>query len=588
MKIKRTLSLLVCAFLICAFSASAVNADEIRVTETVYDYEGAPEIFYEDAPKEDYYVDDDSVMAETVEPYDSGVWGENIIWELYEDGFLLISGYGEFPEGFSPWAQYYYNDIRIAKIEEGITYIGDNAFAQCFNLQYVYMPDSVEYISESAFVGCDFDGWLTFSCSADSYSYKYAIEHSIVIDGDMYYDLPVAEGSFNDISWTLWTDGSLFVTGNGDIPDYTYQFAPWYDYCDHIKTVNISDGIERIGEFAFQYCTNLRDIYIPNSVNEIAISAFFDLDFENLIIFCEEDTEAERYALEHNIYADVTRYDENGQIGENISWKLENGVLELSGKGDMDDFPSFNIRYDTVTKIAVNDGISSVGADAFAFFINVTEIELAHTVSKIKDGAFSSCYSLEKVKLPKSLKSIGDYAFYDCILLKEVTFPDSLEKIGDSAFCWCESLERIELPANLERIDDEAFMDCEELKEIIIPSKIKRLGSDIFEGCNTDLVIHGLEGSKIEEYANENDLDFEEISVIDEKEPLTVPAIKEESPRRELTEAEKIITMISDNIILILCGLCVLVAAVIALIILIKVKSVKRTKAAKKLAKTKE
>ncbi len=582
MKIKRTISLLVCAFLICSFFASAVDADEIRAPETVYDYEGAPEIFYEDAPEEDYYADDDSVVAETVELYDSGVWTENISWELYNDGFLHVSGYGAFPEGISPWAQYYYNDIHIAEIEEGITYIGDNAFAQCFNLQYVYMPDSVEYISESAFVGCDFDGWLTFSCSADSYSYKYAIEHSIVIDGDTYYDLPIAEGSFNDISWTLWTDGSLFVTGNGDIPDYTYQFAPWYDYCDHIKTVNISDGIERIGEFAFQYCTNLHNVYIPNSVKEIAVSAFFDLDFEKMLIYCEENTAAESFAVKNSIPAEVTRYDTSGEIGDNITWTIKDGVLELSGKGKMEDYCYFNIRTDLVKKIVVNDGITSVGNDAFSYFLNVTEIKLADSIEEIGYNAFCMCQSLEKITLPKSLDSIGEYSFSECYSLKEVDFPEELEKIGKHAFAFCTSLETVQLLTDVERIDDGAFMDCEKLGEIFIPSKIKRLGSDIFEGCNNDLVIHGLKDSKIEEYAKENSLSFEEIPVIDmEEEPVTVPAIKEEIPRRELSEGEKVVSIIADNIILILCGLSALAAALIAVIILIKVKNVKKAKAAK-------
>ena len=555
---KKTLTLALAVLLIFSFGANLVFADEIITGEAVPTETGA-----------------------SPGSIDSGVWGGNISWALSDDGLLSVSGFGEFPVGISPWAQYYYNDIWQAYIYEGITSIGDSAFAECFNLECVYIPDSVEYISESAFVGCDFDGWLTFVCTEGSYAERYAIEHGIPIFGEN-YERPVAEGMAGHLSWSLEADGGLYITGSGDIPDYIYELTPWYEYSDQIKTVYIGDEITGIGEFAFQYCTNLREIHVPESVKFIRDSAFFDLYFDNLLIYCEENTAAESFAVKNSISAEVTRYDTSGKIGNNIEWTLSDGVLRLSGRGKMDDHYSFNLRFDKVTKIIVGNGITSVGIDAFSYFLNVTEIELADTVETIRENAFRECVSLEKIKLPEELETIGDRAFADCISLSQIEFPKELEKIGESAFAFCESLETVRLFDEIERIDSEAFAYCTSLKDICIPSEIKRLGANIFDFCNDGLIIRGRAGSKTEKYAKENGISFEKIgSDKADKNEETIPVIKPDIPPRELTDAEKVIDTLSDYIILIFSGLCVIVAAVVAIIVIIKIKSTKKAKATK-------
>ena len=557
---KKTLTLALAALLLFSFAANLVFADEISApTET-------------------------DVSSELI---DSGVWGDNISWTLTDDGLLSVSGFGEFPVGISPWAQYYNSDISEAYIFEGITSIGESAFAKCFNLEYVYIPDSVEYISESAFIGCDFNGWLTFVCSEGSYAERYAIERGILIFGKEY--LPIAEGMSGNIEWSLETDGILYINGSGDIPDYIYELTPWYEYSGQIKTVCIGDEITGIGEFAFQYCTNLKEIHIPESVKFIKDSAFFDLYFDNLLIYCEENTAAEIFAVKNSIPAEVMRYDTSGKIGDNITWTIKDEVLELTGKGKMQDYYSFNLRPDRVKKIIVKDGITSIGNDSFSYFFNVTEVELADSIKKIGYNAFYMCQSLEKITLPKSLESIGEYSFSECSSLKEIDFPEKLEKIEKHAFAFCISLEKVRLLSEVERIDDEAFMVCEKLNEIFIPSQIKRLGKDIFSGCNENLVIHGLKDSKIEKYAKENGFHFEEIdSDKTDKNEDAVAVIKPDIPTRELTAAEKVLDTISDYIVLIFCGLCVIVAAVVALIFIIKIKSAKKEKTTKKQDETKK
>ncbi len=95
---------------------------------------------------------------------DSGKCGENLVWE-YSDGVLTISGEGKmydyvYQRGDQqiPWHNYEdnpYADDTIYKviIQEGVTNIGNYAFAYCSSLRSITLPESITYIGESAFFG---------------------------------------------------------------------------------------------------------------------------------------------------------------------------------------------------------------------------------------------------------------------------------------------------------------------------------------------------------------------------------------------------------------------------------------------------
>ncbi len=130
---------------------------------------------------------------------------------------------------------------------------------------------------------------------------------------------------------------------------------------------------------------------------------------------------------------------DSGTCGADLTWTLDDeGVLTISGTGDMDAMPGYDQRFAAKVKTAViGEGVTSVG-----------------------EKAFCSCIWLTAVSLPASMKRIGKSAFQNCRRLTEIVIPDGVTEIGELAFSGCERLIRVTIPAGVKRIGYGAFDNC--------------------------------------------------------------------------------------------------------------------------------
>ena len=93
--------------------------------------------------------------------------------------------------------------------------------------------------------------------------------------------------------------------------------------------------------------------------------------------------------------------------GSNLTWTLDSeGVLTISGSGDMDDY-------------------GYGGTPWYGSRSRVKSAVIADGVTSISGGAFSYCTSLTSVTIPDSVTSIGDSAFYNCASLTDVYYAGS-------------------------------------------------------------------------------------------------------------------------------------------------------------------
>ena len=80
----------------------------------------------------------------------------------------------------------------------------------------------------------------------------------------------------DNLIWTYDdTTCTLTISGTGDMSDYKYNNRPWENYEDKIETVVISEGVTKIGNYAFYSCSKLANVTIPDSVTSIGNFVFY-------------------------------------------------------------------------------------------------------------------------------------------------------------------------------------------------------------------------------------------------------------------------------------------------------------------------
>lgn len=306
--------------------------------------------------------------------------------------------------------------------------------------------------------------------------------------------------------YTLHSDGTLEITGTGDMWDYDYFYFgtrsnPWTldSVCHSIKKCVISDGITSIGDFAFYILDNLNEVEIPDSVTSIGRYAFAGCDSLESVFLPDSvsiigpDAFATCRALKSiNIPDGVT---EIGDSAFTSCWSLTSitipdGITKIGSSA---------FARSKITTVRFPDKIFDIDSTAFNYtpwlnsqgevvFIGKmlylcksgTKVDVTHGTEYINKRAFADCTDLKEITLPDGLVSIGEEAFLRCSGLTEITIPDSVINIGESAFEYCINLNSVKLSENMDRIQKNTFVNCISLSDVTLPKSIKTVGDNAF------------------------------------------------------------------------------------------------------------
>ena len=184
----------------------------------------------------------------------------------------------------------------------------------------------------------------------------------------------------------------------------------------------------------------------------------------------------------------------SGTCGNNLTWNLINGVLTISGTGDMMNYASISSSTSTrapwyssrsdIAMVIINSGVTSIGSYAFYGCNGLTSVTISNSVTSIGDYAFYGCNSLTSISIPNSVIDIGNRAFYGCRGLTSVTIPDNVTSIGSEAFHYCSGLTFFTIPNNVTSIAAGAFSDCSGLTSVTIPNSVTSIENYAFSGCS--------------------------------------------------------------------------------------------------------
>ena len=181
----------------------------------------------------------------------------------------------------------------------------------------------------------------------------------------------------------------------------------------------------------------------------------------------------------------------SGTCGDNLTWKLDDeGTLTISGKGAMtewvnSDSAPWKTYSNTINKVVIQPGVTSIGGHAFSKCKNLTSITIPEGVTSIGSDAFSGCSSLTSITIPEGVTSIGWYAFQGCSSLTSITIPEGVTSIGKNEFSGCKNLTSITIPEGVTIIEAEAFRGCSSLTSITIPEGVTNIGENAFRGCSS-------------------------------------------------------------------------------------------------------
>ena len=214
---------------------------------------------------------------------------------------------------------------------------------------------------------------------------------------------------------------------------------------------------------------------------------------------------------------------DSGSCGKNATWELyKDGTLYIKGTGAMQDYnwnynettkivttgaPWHDSHSASVKKLVVEDGITSIGNEAFSDCESLVSAELAEGITSIGDGTFTACRDLEKINIPNSVTSIGYDAFYSCWALTSLELPSGLSKLESSAVSFTaikeltvphgvkvvdsylaaynDNLTTVTLEEGVEEIWHRAFWGCEKLNNITIPRSVKKIEGEAFLECTS-------------------------------------------------------------------------------------------------------
>ena len=269
-------------------------------------------------------------------------------------------------------------------------------------------------------------------------------------------------GKDGNITWRLTKDGTLYISGQGDMEDYGWdKIPPWRDFS--INKVVVQKGITGIGSFAFGDCSSLSSIEIPEGVTSIGSSAFEYCISLSSIKIPEGVTSIGFHAF--------------GDCSSLSSIKIPKGVTSIEGNA----FEGCS----SLSSIEIPKGVTSIGSGAFAHCSSLSSIKIPEGVTSIESRVFENCSSLSSIEIPKGVTSIEGNAFENCSSLSSIKIPKGVTSIEGNAFEGCSSLSSIEMPEGVTSIESDAFSGCSSLSSIKMPEGVTSIGSGAFEDCSS-------------------------------------------------------------------------------------------------------
>lgn len=400
-------------------------------------------------------------------------------------------------------------------IPASVRRVGDYAFHRCHSLKQISLPPSVEELGDCAFLYCD--SLTRISMPGVRRLGKQAFVNDIllkelVISRDLQEDcLCDVFTSCGTISSIAFPDGETFtfpntvevVAGEMDVPSLVHAIAVdvlrmmeldgrrLVKFLTNLKHVEIPEGIQSIGKSCFFDKRGILSVKLPASLKDIESRAFRNcisletVTFGNDTVAVHEDAFKNCTSLKHICLVGGSMYTFQGISG--LSEGETPPLVHTVHRQVMGNFllsGTVLLKYlGSESRVAVPDGVTAIAEEAFAGNEAVDRVLLPDSLLEIGAFAFRDCLLLQTIEFPEHVSRIGAGAFENCVKLIRAILPPCLSEIEPGTFKRCRVLREIALGPCLKTIGQQAFYQCVSLKEVSFPESLTSIGEMAFYRC---------------------------------------------------------------------------------------------------------
>lgn len=343
--------------------------------------------------------------------------------------------------------------IEEIEFKNHLTTIVDYAFFLCRGLKSISIPASVTSIGELAFYDC------------------YNLQTIVVDQNNTVYD------SRNNSNALIETETNTLMLGcvNTVIPSGIKHIQDHAFENVQIATINLPDGLEIIGDYAFYSNNVVTTIVMPNTLTTLGEAVFW---------CC---TSLEDVTLSQNL--------------ESIPKKAFNTCVSLTSltiPGSVKSIGMNAFENTAITTLTIPNSVTAIGEEAF---VNtpIASIVLSESLEIIDERVFYTCNSLQSIVIPNSVTAIMSYAFGGCRSLKSVTIGSGVTSINKNSFTDCYKIETIIIDPNNPKYDSRdnanAIIETETntlirgSNAVNVPSTVTAIGPNAFWYCKPNAII---------------------------------------------------------------------------------------------------
>ena len=373
-------------------------------------------------------------------------------------------------------------NLESVTIYSNLEKIDSYAFNNCKSLKSFVIPNTVKTLGEGIFIGCEnienFEGkFVTYNGKAIVYKSENNVNTLICVSPKV----NIGKLKTSDISENIDKLGEGCFYG-----------------CVNLRRIDISSNVMAINKNAFLKCENLYEIYLHKNDWPITAIAYNKL-------FGEEDNNNQKPNILNNLKIFVP--DGKGPLSTYLEeWKEykqyirptpnDKSIICFSNK----EIPT-NIRPCYMELVTIDNEYSyyrssanlnnNIPSDCFRGNENITEVIIGENITSIGSDAFNGCTYLNYMHLSDNTHTLGDRCFFGCSSLTSIHIPSNLSTSGINIFINCSNLKEFKEYEKKYVSDDKRCVISEnretlmffapyDMSEYSIPDSITKIGTSAF------------------------------------------------------------------------------------------------------------